>query len=214
MYDIIVLLIVLLVLICCCLGFLNNEERPRYVPEGNSVRSPSFSSNDRTVLVKELVNKFKHQRKRNAEFAVLFLFSTEDSSQWINAVSTCNYVRYANPCNPYPGQSENCTNYVTARPGSEGHAEVIVLNRLNDLVQLYEMQHRGSCRTIMLYTWLPPCLECVREIHRVLRQYTATHRVVVIYTVRGEGDFRILRDCGIEVYGVAYEEYLPPPDDN
>ena len=186
---------------------------------GNSVRSPYFSSintgqNDLTRLVKELANKFKHQRTKNAEFAVLFLFSTKGSSQWINAVATCNYGRCASPCNPYPGQSENFTNYVTARPEREGHAEVIVLNRLNNLVQVYGMQHRGTCRAIMLYTWLPPCPNCVTEIHRVLRPYTTTHRVVVIYTVRGEGDFRILRNCGIEVYRVAYEEYLPPPDDN
>ena len=91
---------------------------------------------------------------------------------------------------------------------------VIVLNRLNNLVQVYGMQDCGTCRAIMLYTWLLPCPNCVTEIHCVLIPYTTTHRVVVIYTVHGEGNFRILRYCGIEVYRLAYEEYLPPPDDN
>ena len=182
-----------------------------YKAKSQSSTEGSLKNSDK--LVKILVKKFKTQRQsQKSEFAVLFLLPSLHLSDWIQTIGTEHYETN-NKYHSVPNTDDALTNYITARPGGNCDAEVNILNRLDQLMSQYELKNFPYFKTILLYTWLPPCKNCTQAIKKNLGHYASTHRVVVIYTVEfnhnAASDYRELQKMGIEVQRVIYHHYLP-----
>ena len=111
---------------------------------------------------------FKDQRKlpwfdRLAErqFAVLFLSSMKDDL--LNSIKggTNNNIKV------FPPDNKLC-NYVTARPHSGAHAEELIMEKFQKLVQAYKSAHKEPFQYVFLYTWLFPCTKCALAITTII----------------------------------------------
>ena len=158
------------------------------------------------ILVEILAKKFDTQCLYNSEFAVLFLLSSRCLNDWIQSIEGGQYEtdKYRNSV---PNSDDDLTNYIIARPGGNRHAEVNILNRLGRLKSQYERKNFPHLESILLYTWIPPCVKCTQDIKTILGPYAFTHRVVVIYTMKDDdttpaGAYEELKNMGIEVLRV------------
>ena len=173
------------------------------------------SPEDSKKLVEILVDKFKTQRQCNSEFAVLFLLSSRRLGDWIQSIEGGQYET-DNHRNSVPNRDDALTNYITARPGGNRHAEVNILNRLDQLMSQYQSKKFPQLQSILLYTWIPPCEACTQVIRTILGPHASTHRVVVIYTVKDNdttpaGAYDELKNMKIEVEKVKYRSFLRRP---
>lgn len=133
--------------------------RPMAIPE---------EVNSTHVFRTWFINLFHQQRNAASgehQFAVLFLssdinhttlFQTRDGMVGFPAAATIN----ATPT--YPPAKKFC-NYVTARSEGPNHAEKLLMNRFSTLLMSYTSLGMPECISIVLYTWLLPCLYCKRE---------------------------------------------------
>ena len=113
-------------------------------------------------------------------------------------------------------------NYIIARPDEVDHAESLLLGRFHRFWSLRTNFDASllPIRSILLYTWLLPCIRCAQEIIRVLEPYSQHQQVIVVYTAT-------MRDVdagtesaitgGLELAGITvikkdYDEYLSPAD--
>lgn len=78
----------------------------------------------------------------------------------------------------YPNDEE-LYNYITSRPQNKVHAEHLIMEKLEKLIQNYEGKKEGendseeeeNCvKYIILYTWLLPCECCAASIITTLKK--------------------------------------------
>ena len=129
------------------------------------------------MLVKKLVAKFKDQRKiSNSEFAVLVLSPEEISTIEKTICWSRNGALTNRMLSTYPPDND-LGNFMVARPDGL-HAEVLLMHRFNSL---WARQSR-HCKTILLYSWLLPCISCAQTMADVLGPFAGGRRIIVLYT--------------------------------
>ena len=106
---------------------------------------------DPDTIGKKLFVTFKDQRKlprfdrlAKKQFAVLFLSSTKDNL--LNSIKggTDNSIEV------FPPDDELC-NYVTARPHIWAHAEKLIMDKFDELVQAYKSAHKEPVQCISVH---------------------------------------------------------------
>ena len=172
------------------------------------------------TFVQHVVGLFKHQRKEGHQFALLYLTSQDFTTSMCTANvafrtalgivqtpedATDNEVATFPP--------SNLCNFIVARPDGPHHTEALLLERFDDLMESY-----GSflVRSIVLYTWLLPCVNCMNRIIDRLRYLRDHLKVIVIYTSNGFGVtqekadriIQDLREAGIIVVHEIYDYSL------
>ena len=115
----------------------------------------------------------------------------------------------------FPKEDDEFYNFITARPdlGNQKHAEALIMDRFETLKTKYEEIGGKDCTHIVLYTWLPPCGKCAKEIMDTLKYYKEK-KIYIIYSFIPEGykNFtdtkRKLDSAGIELREVKYFKFL------
>ena len=163
-------------------------------------------TSDLKKVVELIVKTFKNYRQGNSEFAVLFAFPTEDTVEWLQLVRTYCSEPLNRDVNPFYLYRR----FIAARPANKKHAEVIILDKLNEWKIYDENILRGS-KAIVLYSWIRPCLNCQKVIRRYLSPYSDT-KIMVLYTFpKRNNETTIPYIEGVEIHQVNYKHYLPPP---
>ena len=155
-------------------------------------------------FVEDVVSIFKDQRKR-CQFAVLILSS--ECQVTLRNMLHADGKMTDNSTPTYPPDIY-LDNYIVSRPDRGSDAEILLLRRFPTL-----LKYNTQCQSIVLYSWLLPCLRCAEEIAHVLGQYTTTHRVTVVYTstarmeTEEEENTAIMKNAGIKVIKGDYSKY-------
>ena len=118
-----------------------------------------------------------------------------------------------NPSERFHPDTSNLVNYMVAHPFERGkHAEVILLERFNDLLRNFGEEPS----LILIFSWLMPCVECTKAIVTFKRR-NVNHRVIVVFRsnyplyseeVNEENRKKLIKG-DIEVYHVTYKSNLP-----
>ena len=131
-------------------------------------------------LLLDAIHLFKYQRIEGDQFAFLFLEKNTDFTKMTFRIlkKTVTELNDAtnSKCVSYPPTKNMLGNYICARPDKSNprnkiHAEIVLLRRLSSLKVSYERrgcERHQKCRTIILYTWLLPCLRCAEKIVSIL----------------------------------------------
>lgn len=172
-------------------------------------------------LIKHTIRIFENQRLQRYEFAVLFLAPCKNFMAMRICInfqtkreSVHNDPDLATNCQlPTFPQDDNLCNYVTARPEQRRHAEELLLDELSTLISNYSL----PCKSIVLYTWFLPCINCKDKIINTLSPYIRSeHQVILAYTIKmkditDEESTLIVKDlekAGITVKKVEYPQRL------
>ena len=220
-------------IVVCLLICIEYERRPAPVRESRVTQTSGevsvvpiyFPKAFHEDLMKRVIETFQAQRKEAAfQFAVLFLseyrrFERISSNTDFLAVDSKNTDCERRTFPP----DDKLSNYVTAGPQGSDHAEIILLGKLNTLMEKYGEQ---KCKTIVLYTWLLPCdsrqyevKDCKTEIIERLGPWVNEGKqVILVYTspmsdVCEEKEDQIVEDIraeGIIVLKEKYRSPLPP----
>ena len=125
--------------------------------------------------------------------------------------------------NHYPVEPSVIGNYLVARPdtrsealqhgGVRQHAEIKLLNKLNELLTKFKQQYGRPPARVLLYTWFTPCPDCTNFILQTVNSYQRLH-LAVLYSVNrempsigmtyksNEENRQKLRNAGIPVFDV------------
>ena len=125
--------------------------------------------------------------------------------------------------NHYPVEPSVIGNYLVARPdtrsealqrgGVRQHAEIKLLNQLNELLTKFEQKYGRPPARVLLYTWFTPCPDCTNFILQTVNSYQRLH-LAVLYSVNrempsigmtyksNEENRQKLRNAGIPVFDV------------
>ena len=118
----------------------------------------------------------------------------------------------------------NLVNYVVACPDHfrHKHAEIILLERFDDLWQSFVQLHTPSL--ILIFSWIMPCTDCTEAIIAFSRR-VAEYQVIVVFkcncTYNSQWNSREINENNrkklsqqnnIEIYHVPYADNLPRND--
>ena len=178
------------------------------------------------AFVQRIVDLFAKQRnEQQYQFAVLFLTHlplseiTVSNMTFQTQAGAVNTPDEATDCSvPMFPPLDNLCNYMVARPQNNRHAEVRLMDDLETLLCMYSSLGMPQCRSLVLYSWLLPCLRCTEYIVKMLQDFIINRmfEVTVIYCskqrdLKDEEIVRIL-NCfeiaGIEVLYVSYDQLL------
>ena len=178
------------------------------------------------VFIQRLVYLFEQQRSIGQyQFTVLFLSPLPFKDISItNTVFQTQMGVVSTPAeatdrsHPLFPMEDNFCNYMTARPHGRRHAEVRLMKRWERLLCTYESLGRPSCRSIVIYTWLLPCMQCTEAIAESFLPYimAGQYEVTVVYTCKQRDltDEAVakIQSCfelsGIEVCYVPFDQRL------
>ena len=124
----------------------------------------------------------------------------------------------------YPVEPSVIGNYLVARPdtsnealqrgGVRQHAEIKLLNKLNELLTKFNQKYGRPPAVVLLYTWFTPCPDCTNFILQTKRNSYQKFHLAVLYSVNkqmprigmtyksNEENRQKLRDVGIPVFDV------------
>ena len=161
--------------------------------------NPVAPSDNLHTLTQTFVELFKHQRskvKHRSQFAVVYLSPIPLRDISVENTSFCTQegvvsapgdaTEWTSPTFP---PDDNCFNYMTARPTRNCHAEVLLMEKFEELYGSYRRSSIFPCATIMLYSWLHPCLPCAEKIIDTLGECIRSTmcEVIVIYSCEQKG---------------------------
>ncbi len=122
---------------------------------------------------------------------------------------------------------EEFNNYIAARPEhgvigrvaeyynltSTKHAENIILEQFEDLLQGYGRENKKDLASIILYSWIMPCTQCVTKIINTLGN--RKQEITVVYTIHDKESKQVqknnrsrLQQAGFSVEQVLYPKHL------
>lgn len=177
-------------------------------------------------FVQRVVYLFEQQRSKwQYQFAVLFLTPLPILNITAeNMIFRTQTGEVSTPSEATNSESlmfppdHNLCNYMTARPHGRCHAEVRLMDNLETLLSTYKSLGITHCQSIVLYTWLLPCLHCAEHIIRTLQDYIIEreYEVTVIYTckqkdLKDEEIVKILNYfelAGIDALYVPFDQLL------
>ena len=147
------------------------------------------------IFVERIVYLFDEQPSNSSHFAVLLLspLPFEDISVENTSFLTREHGEVCTPdqaCNnthtSFPLFWDLC-NYMTAQSSFGTHCESVLLDQFEELIGSYMSANMPQCRTVVLYSWWFPCLDCIKRIIDTLSIYTYVEmfEVVVLYSQRG-----------------------------
>ena len=100
-----------------------------------------------------------------------------------------------------PPGVEHSINYLAARPAlmpdkSNIHAEKLIVAVLDDAYEQYKKMHGSPPNTMLLYSWIVPCLDCTELLVKKLNEekYQSITNKYFVYTTDG----KYVSDCKCE----------------
>ena len=238
MVLLIVILVILAILFCCCY-IAGREEPPQ---PSHRQREQSFTNREAHSysrpldvvppvhrvgvvdhnFIQMLIRSFNGQRREGYQFAVMVLSpATRVTVENTPFLTRTRVLRTDNRSATHPPDGA-MGNYIIARPDGYHHAESLLLERFHRFWSLRTNFDASllPIRSILLYTWLLPCIRCAQEIIRVLGPYSQQQQVIVVYTatmrdVDAQTESAItggLQLTGITVIKEDYDDYLSPAD--
>ena len=161
--------------------------------------NPVAPSDNLHTLTQTFVKLFKHQRskvKHRSQFAVVYLSPIPLRDISVENTSFCTQegvvsapgeaTEWTSPTFP---PEDNCFNYMTPRPTTYSHAEVLLMEKFEELFGSYRRSSIFQCATIVLYSWLHPCLACTEKIIETLEECIRSTmcEVIMIYSCEQKG---------------------------
>ena len=130
---------------------------------------------------------------------------------WCTTETRSNQL--VNPSKRSHPDTSDLGNYMVARPDEWGnHAEVILLQRFNNLLQSFGEEPS----IILIFSWLMPCVECTKAII-AFKTWNIRHQIIVVFRSNyllysekvNEDNRERLVKADIEVYHITYSYDLP-----
>ena len=149
--------------------------------------------------MQSFVNLFKSQRCSGYQFAVLYLsplplrYMSVEKLTFRTQEGEVNSPRKATNWRKgvFPSKTRY---YIVARPNYKRakasyrlklkvHAEVTLMDSFETLLQAHNSSSLLECRSIVLYSWLLPCIPCTKYIIKALQPFISERKyeIVVIY---------------------------------
>ena len=165
---------------------LYSQQQSMCVLEGNQI--PAFT-------VKSIIPKAEGQRT-SWQFAAMILLSKIECINLRNFRYKPNNSRLPiDTSRPFVPSKEEFNNYIAARPEhgiiervaeyynltSTKHAENIILEQFEDLLQGYGKENKDDLASIILYSWIMPCTQCTTKIINTLGNRKL--KITVVYTI-------------------------------
>ena len=120
---------------------------------------------------------------------------------------------------PFIPQKHEFNNYIVARPDQNifsNHAEKIILDEFEDLLEAFRRKNKEHPSSIILYSWIMPCTTCtINIIHtlanrgfKVIVAYTIHYRYDIESKEQQEANRERLKQAGVMVQHIYYNKRL------
>ena len=150
---------------------------------------------------------------RNSYTRTWYMYEFVHNLRLVHHTAETTSDHLVNPKECFHPDNSNLGNYMVAHPVErDKHAEVILLDRFDDLLQSFGEEPF----LILIFSWLMPCVECTKAII-VFKRWHVNRRVIVVFRSNyplysekvNEDNRKMLIKGDIEVYHVTYKYNLP-----